>query len=180
MYVLDISLSMETRIEPAVRQLKKALAGLQKDESFGIVVFAGEYYLFRSQLKAVTRSNIEAANEFLDKIELKEGTNLEHVLKRVFRVSGIAEVIVITDGIPSLGETNFDKLAGKVKKMNKANARIDTIGLAGKVPKGNETREEIFGAGRLLKDIAQQNGGIYLEETIGEINAPAPEAPPKN
>ena len=163
-YVLDVSPSMETRIDRAQDELRAALAGLVKGESFGIVAFDAKAYEFDKRLLPATAANIARANKFLNdlKLDVKDGisngTNLQLALRKALQAKDVNVVVVITDGEPTVGETNVKTIAGKARSQNKYKARIDAIGLVGTNPDGST---ETFGAGRLLEQIARDSGGEY-------------------
>lgn len=169
-YVLDISFSMEPRIARAKQELRDALATLQPEESFNIVAFFGKVKWFSKDLTPVTPSGIAQANAFLDGLQLDGGTNLEKALQRALKTPKVNVVVVITDGVPTYGERNFDKLALRVRALNVSHARIFTVGLVGKSPDGTDSS---FEASRLLEKIAQENEGAFRLVALGE-NVPTP------
>jgi Mg-chelatase subunit ChlD len=164
-YLLDISLSMESRIERAKQELNDALAGLGQDESFNVVAFAGNTQPFMDRLVPDTHAWTMKAGGFLDTLQLREGTNLERALSEALRMDGVNVVVVLTDGVPTVGETDFKKLARLIRERNKAHARIYTIGLVGKDPDG---RDESFDATQLLQQIARDSGGTCKLVSLGD------------
>ena len=164
-YVLDVSLSMESRIGRARDELSTALNSLQEDDTFDIECFGEVTHRFRSQLVPADSQNVDAALRFLMIQPLMEGTNLGDAMKRALSIDGVNEVVVITDGVPTIGETNFVKLAKMVQKLNRdVNARIDTVGLVGKNPDGTD---DSFDASQLLTQIARDSGGSSKLVTVG-------------
>jgi Ca-activated chloride channel family protein len=161
---------MEPRIATAERELRAALAGLQPQESFNIVAFYGRTRVHKRALVPATPQNVAQANRFLDGLRLDNGTNLERALVAALGMRDINVVVVITDGVPTYGETNFEKLARRVRVLNKTNARIYTVGLVGKNPDGTD---DTFEATRLLKQIASENSGEFRVVSVEE-------AAPKN
>lgn len=145
--------------------MSNALAGLQARESFNIVAFYGRFRLFDKTLLDANPQNIARANEFLDSLQLGEGTNLERALKTALGVRGVNVVVVITDGVPTYGEQNFKKLARRVRALNTSKARIFTVGLVGKDPDGVD---QTFEATRLLEQIATENGGDFRLASVDE------------
>ncbi len=154
---------MEPRIERAQRELSAALAGLQPQESFNIVAFYGRFQLFSQKLVDVNPQTISQANAFLNGLRLDNGTNLERALQKALGTRGVNVVVVITDGIPTYGEQDFDKLARRVRQLNKLKARIYTVGLVGKNPDGTD---QSFEATRLLQQIAQESNGEFRQASV--------------
>jgi Mg-chelatase subunit ChlD len=155
-YLLDISLSMPTRIERAKDELRNALATLAPGESFDIVAFCARRHTFDSELVEATPKTIADGNEFLDSLSLDEGTDLQSALYQALDVPGVNTVVVITDGVPTVGETNFGKIARHARQHNRQHAKIFTIGLVGKNPDGSD---DSFEASWLLRQLAKESGG---------------------
>ena len=157
-YVLDVSWSMEPRIDRAENELRAALKTLQPNESFGIIALYKKTRVFGKQLLPATTANIAQGNRFLDKLKLGDGTNVEGAMTRALAMRGVNVVILITDGVPNYGEADFDKLATRIRALNTQKARIFTVGLVGKNPDGSD---DSFEAKRLLEKIALQNDGDF-------------------
>ena len=157
-YVLDVSWSMEPRIDRAENELRAALKTLQPNESFGIVALYKKTRVLEKQLLPATPANIAQANRFLNKLILGDGTNVEGAMMRALSMRGVNVVVLITDGVPNYGEADFDNLARRVRALNTQKARIFTVGLVGKNPDGSD---DSFLATRLLENIALQNNGEF-------------------
>lgn len=155
-YVLDVSLSMPTRIAQAKEELRTALETLGQSETFGLVAFDKQAHPFQSGMAAVTPESIAQAQAWLDAQELGEGTNLEAALRFALGQPDVNTVVVLTDGVPTVGESNADKLARLARRLNTNRARIYTIGLVGKNPDGSD---ESFEAAGLLQRLARESGG---------------------
>ena len=157
---------METRIERAQQVLRAALKNLVPGESFGIVAFDERAYPFTAQLLPATPANIARAEVFLNDLKLDvqkhrtNGTNLQLALRRALQTRDVNVVVVITDGEPTIGETNATTIARKARGQNKYKARIDAVGWVGM---GADGTPETFGASALLKQIARESGGEYKE-----------------
>jgi Ca-activated chloride channel family protein len=157
-YVLDVSKSMEPRLERAKRELREALNGLRPQESFNIIAFYGKARVFNKRLLPATPGAIAQGISFIDHLQLDYGTNLERAMTRALAMNDVNVVCVITDGVPTYGERNFTKLARRIRQINVTNARIFTIGLVGENPDGSDQSFEATG---LLREIAQQNNGEF-------------------
>lgn len=155
---------MEDRIDRAERELSDAMGRLVVGESFSIVAFDAKSYAWSQQLKPVTPANLASARRFLDDINLdvkeqrSNGTNLLRALRIALQTKGVNSVVIITDGEPTVGETNYATIATKARALNKRGARIDAIGLVGRRPDGNPAN---FDAGKLLEQLARDGGGEF-------------------
>ncbi len=157
---------MEPRIERAKNELRSALNGLVAGESFNIIGFSEAAKRFKKTLLPATPDNIRMANKWLDNIPLDGGTDVGKAMKQAFSVKGanINVVVLITDGVPNYGITDFDQLAQAIRSMNITGARIDTIGLKGDNfddEDGTSAADREFGASKLLQQIAKDSGGGY-------------------
>jgi hypothetical protein len=164
-YVLDVSPSMKTRIDRARQELRNALATLEPGESFDIIAFGGDIKPLSDQLEEATPEDIANANQFLDKLDFIPSTDLQSALYAALAVRGVNVIVLITDGVPTVGETDFDKIARHIRKHNGPHARIYTIGLVGKNPDGTD---QSFQAGQLLQQLARDSGGDSRLVPLGE------------
>lgn len=172
-YVLDVSLSMESRIARAKQEMRDALAGLQDDESFDIIVFGERSYAFDRALVGVTPRTVAQAGRFLNTVQMMPGTNLESALTRALAMDGVNVICVITDGVPTIdingNDVNDDNkyqriLTRRVREMNINRARIYTIGLVGRDPDG---RDKTFEGTRLLQQLSADSGGVSKIVPLG-------------
>ena len=155
-YVLDISGSMTSRIDRARDELRKALNGFGPDETFDIVVFSDEAAPFAANLMSASAVNVARANHFLGSLRVDGGTNLEAAMREALEITDVNEVVLLTDGVPTLGETDFGKLAREIQRFNKNHARISAVGLLGQNPDGTD---DSFEAEGLLRQITHSSGG---------------------
>lgn len=157
---------MEPRIDRAKNELREALKGLVTGESFNIIAFSEAAKRFQKKFLPAQPDSIAKANAWLDAIPLDGGTNVEKAMKQAFSTKGVKinVIVLITDGVPNYGETNFALLAQKIRAMNTTGARIDTIGLKGDNPadeEGGTPQNKEFEATKLLQQIARDSGGDY-------------------
>lgn len=164
-YVLDVSLSMPTRIRQAKEELQTALETLGQSETFNLVAFDKEAHPFQSSPASVTPNSIAQAEAWLDAQALGEGTNLEAALRFALGQPDVNTVVVLTDGVPTVGENNPDKLARLSRHLNTNRARIYTIGLVGKNPDGSD---DSFQAAGLLQRLARESGGESRLTRLGD------------
>ncbi len=155
-YVLDISGSMTSRIDRAREELRRTLTGLGPDETFDIVTFSDRATPFSANLTPASANSVAQANHFLGSVQVDGGTNLEAAMREALGLANVNEVVLLTDGVPTLGETDFGKLAGEIQKLNKNHARISAVGLLGRNPDGTD---DSFEAEGLLRQITRRSGG---------------------
>lgn len=173
-FVFDSSGSMEgEKIEQAREALKYCLRSLNARDRFGLASFATGVRRLDERLLAVEDENLERARKFVDGIEAAGGTAINEALlsalAMVDRDSGRpAMVIFLTDGRPTVGEDDIEKILENVSEANK---------VAGS---HRPARLFVFGVGHkvnthLLDELAVGNGGtsgyVKPEEEIDRVVA---------
>ena len=150
-YVLDVSTSMnrKRKLDLATQALKDSLAMLQKNDRFNIITFDGDVRTYSNKMLSVTRKNLQRAYTYMDTLQTRTGTYLSEALKEALALK-TSTIIVISDGKPSRGITDTDKLLAFVKRRNRRHARIMTIALG---------QQRQFQGVTLLQQLATQNNG---------------------
>ena len=156
---------MEPRLARAKQVLRDALKTLQGNEMFNIVSFYGKAWPMSKKMLPATPQNLTHGQNFITALRLNYGTNLENAMRHALAHSDVNVVVVITDGVPTYGETDFGRLAAHIRNLNRGRARIFTIGLVGKDPDGTD---QSFEASQLLEQVARENNGDYRQVTLGE------------
>ena len=153
-FVFDTSGSMNDngKIEQARRALQTLLSNLRPDDRFNIVTFASDVKPFRDDLTPATKANLDAARAFVGDIKAVGGTNIEAALDKALAEKSDdkarpRQIVFLTDGLPTVGETSVEKLLNDAQKENDNRARIWTFGVGFDVNT------------RLLDGLASENGG---------------------
>ena len=164
-YVLDISGSMKSRIRRADSELEAALREMHTSDTFNIIAFSDDSRLFDPDMAEVSPQSVQRAGDFLADLPLGGQTNLEGAIARALMLRDVNEVVVLTDGVPTVGDTDFDTLARTVRRVNLTHARISTIGLVGISRDGTD---QSFEAAGLLEQIAHDSGGASKLVPLGQ------------
>lgn len=158
-FVFDTSGSMGgEKIEQAKRALDTILGNLNPNDRFNIVTFASDVNPFRDNLVAASQSNLSEARDFARGIKAVGGTNINDALQsaltqlKLAPVNGMArpqQIVFMTDGQPTVGETRIETILENAEKANpdKNGARIFTFGV------GYDVNT------RLLDTLAEENRG---------------------
>jgi Ca-activated chloride channel family protein len=114
--VLDVSGSMQGRkMDQARAAGKQLLATLRPEDRFRIIDFSSDVRTFRDDFVAATSQNLREANRYLDALEATGSTNIEGALREAVRtqttLGRLPLVLFMTDGEPTVGERNADRLA---------------------------------------------------------------------
>jgi Ca-activated chloride channel family protein len=134
-FVLDTSGSMRgVKMDQAKRALKYCLDNLAPHDRFGMMNFATTVNKYRDGLVDSTKEQVEHARKWVDRLEATGGTAIDAALAAALDMrtsdSGRTFTIVFfTDGQPTVGETNVDKITKNVLAKNTANTRIFTFGV---------------------------------------------------
>ena len=139
--VLDVSGSMSGRkIEQARAAGVQLLSTLRPADRFRLIDFSSDVRSFGDDYTAATAENVRRATRYLGALDASGGTNIEGALREAVRPA-IAEghlpiILFLTDGEPTIGETQPDRLASIAADANSRGRearRIFTFGLGSDV-----------------------------------------------
>ncbi|MBN2012056.1 VWA domain-containing protein [candidate division KSB1 bacterium] len=159
-FVIDRSGSMSgEKIVQAKDALKFCVTNLNPSDYFNIIDFSSEITSFQSELLEATPANIQSALGYISTIDAGGGTNINDALQTALK--GFTDestpniIIFLTDGQPTVGETDNAVIRNNVKTANTHGARLFSFGVGYDV---NST---------LLDQLAEENNGIttYVSPT---------------
>jgi Ca-activated chloride channel family protein len=133
--VLDTSGSMRgVKMEQAKKALKVCLENLGAKDRFALINFATTVNKYRDNLLDVTSEQMTQANKWVDNLEATGGTAINDALTAALELRTKEEgrnftIIFFTDGEPTIGETNVEKILKNTFAKNSANTRIFTFGV---------------------------------------------------
>jgi Ca-activated chloride channel family protein len=132
-FVVDVSGSMSgQKLEQAKAAIRQALSTLRAEDRFRIVAFSSAVRNFRDGWAPATPDALREAREFVDNLQADGGTNiagaLDAVLGTAVPESRLPIVLFLTDGIPSVGEQEPDRIAAQASGRI-GRARIFTFGV---------------------------------------------------
>jgi Ca-activated chloride channel family protein len=135
-FVLDTSGSMAEagKMEKARAALLFGIKSLRPDDRFNVISFAGEEHLMESGLINADASGLARGERFAKSLRATGGTNINdslHAALRQFEGSERPQLIVfMTDGLPTVGETNVERIVDNVRSDRRANnVRLFTFGV---------------------------------------------------
>jgi Ca-activated chloride channel family protein len=137
-FVLDVSGSMAgKKLTQAKKALLFCIENLNKGDRFEIIRFSTEAEALFNGFAAVGEKNLDMAREFIDDLRAIGGTNIDEALNLALKMEKRRGrpymIIFITDGKPTIGETNIDLLVKKVKDANTSSTRIFTFGIGNEI-----------------------------------------------
>jgi Ca-activated chloride channel family protein len=153
-FVLDTSGSMadEGKMDKARSALLFGIRTLNSGDRFNVINFAGEEHLMETKPIAANDAGKKKGEEFVNKLRPTGGTNINDTL-----VAAMAQfedndrpkmLVFMTDGLPTIGVSNVEKIVENLNKAKKADVRIFPFGFGYDV---NTT---------LLDRIGSENGGV--------------------
>lgn len=133
-FVMDTSGSMAgEKIEQARKTLAFCLQRLRPQDHFNIVRFSTDVEALYTNPKAATKANVLAGLAFARELEPAGGTAISPALERALGQTTAKgqphQVIFVTDGIPTVGETDAKKINAMIKAKNAAQTRLFAFGV---------------------------------------------------
>ncbi|MCK5223072.1 MAG: VWA domain-containing protein, partial [Candidatus Aminicenantes bacterium] len=133
-FVLDISGSMSgKKLEKAKGALKFCINNLRRGDRFEIIKFSTEAEALFNSLKPANSGARDKAKRFINDLRAIGGTNVEEALAGALKMKKNKNrpyiIVFITDGKPTIGETNEDKIIGMIRDQNVEGTRIFTFGI---------------------------------------------------
>lgn len=133
-FVLDTSGSMadEGKMEKARSALLFGIRTLRDGDRFNVISFAGEEHLMERGLVAADADGKRRGEEFVKKLKPTGGTNINDSLvaslKQFEKNERPKMLVFMTDGLPTVGETNIEKILANTKEAKGVDVRIFPFG----------------------------------------------------
>lgn len=133
--VLDTSGSMsDVKMSQAKQAVRKCLGSLDSKDRFALIAFSTGVNPYSDKLEEASSDQIEKATNWIDKLRAGGGTAISAALDAALDLRSkdanrSFTVTFFTDGQPTVGETNPQKIVKAVGDKNTANTRIFTFGV---------------------------------------------------
>lgn len=133
--VLDTSGSMsDVKMSQAKQAVRKCLGSLDEKDRFAVLAFSTGVNPYSDKLEGASKDQIEKATNWIDKLRAGGGTAIHAALDAALEyrskdANRSFNVTFFTDGQPTVGETNPQKIVKAVGEKNTANTRIFTFGV---------------------------------------------------
>jgi Ca-activated chloride channel homolog len=134
--VLDTSGSMEhEKLRQAKAALMHTLDTLRPDDRFALIAFATTPISFRQDLSASTAQEVRKARAWVEDLKAEGGTDISAALEAAlgFRTEKqpgrTFQIVFLTDGLPTVGQTDTSKILKIVNRHDKDGIRIYTFGV---------------------------------------------------
>jgi Ca-activated chloride channel family protein len=158
-FVLDTSGSMaeEGKMVKARAALLYGIRILRPQDRFNVISFSGEEHLMERGLINADDQGRKRGESFVQALQPAGGTNINQALSmalRQFESSNRPKILVfLTDGLPTVGETNTARIIENAHQARPQGVRLFTFGVGYDVNTA------------LLDKLASENGGVadYVE-----------------
>lgn len=133
-FVLDVSGSMiGEKLEQAKKAIQFCIGKLRAGDRFQIIRFSTDVEALFAEPSIADKKNLNKAKSFVSDLRATGGTNIDAALGLALSAkpdnSRPHIIIFITDGKPTIGETDEEKLLQKIRSANISNIRIFTFGI---------------------------------------------------
>ncbi len=140
LFLLDTSGSMNgKKIEQAKDALRFCINELAEGDSFNVVSFATNVNPYKDTLVTVDDKIVKGALDFVDGLNARGGTNINDALLLSLRMFNDSRpgrpcmIVFLTDGEPTIGETNMNDILKNLEGANKSQVRIFVFGVGNDV-----------------------------------------------
>ncbi len=138
-FVMDVSGSMNgAKIEQAKEALNSCVNTLGNEDRFDIIAFNSTIQSFQGRLIEMSKDSRQNVRYFIDNLSASGGTNINEALQTALRLENStlqrpADIIFLTDGLPTEGETDIQKILDNVLGNRRQNVRIFSFGVGWEV-----------------------------------------------
>ena len=139
-FVVDVSGSMRgQKMDQARAAGHQLLASLGAADRFRIIDFSTDVRTFRDGFTQATRQSVAEAGRYIDDLRPEGSTNISGALEEALDVSSdesrMPIVFFVTDGEPTVGERNPDRIAALAARL-RGRARVFSFGVGADVNAG--------------------------------------------
>jgi len=176
-FVVDVSGSMSgQKLDQAKGALRQALATLRPEDRFRLVAFSSGVRQFRDGWAPATQEALREARAFVDNLQADGGTNISGALDAVLGTavpeSRLPIILFLTDGIPSVGEQQPDRIAAQASGRI-GRARVFTVGVGHDV--NTYLLDRLAREGRGAAEYVPPDGNVEVAvgNMLGKLRRPA-------
>lgn len=136
-FVVDTSGSMQgAKIAQAKGALRFFLGSLAPEDAFNLIPFSSEARPLFASPRALTEETRKEALDAIERIEAAGGTNIHDALAQAMNLAQddrLPIVLFLTDGQPTVGETDAARILSRIKDANTRKARLFVLGVGNDV-----------------------------------------------
>lgn len=176
-FTADVSSSMSgERILQLKESINYFIDLLNPQDKFNIITFGTHIVSFEPDLISATPENIQKAHDFVYQIYALGMTNIDEAIDSSFAQSfgdsTSNNLIFLTDGKPTIGETSATEIINKSKLLNENNVRIFSFGIGTELNRSLITGIAIENNGYSTFIEADDSISILVNNTFNRISKP--------
>ncbi|XP_039529771.1 inter-alpha-trypsin inhibitor heavy chain H3-like isoform X1 [Pimephales promelas] len=179
-FIIDRSGSMYGRkIQQTRLALLKILGDLDEDDHFGLITFDSEIKTWKNELLKATEENLEIAKSFVKKISDRGATDINaavlagvDMINRHPREGTASILILLTDGDPTSGEINKERIMANVKEAIGLKFPLYCLGFGYDVNFDFLTQMSLENAGVSRRIYEDSDADLQLQGFYDEVAVP--------
>jgi Ca-activated chloride channel family protein len=169
--VLDVSGSMSgDKLDQAKAALAQLLGGLHRGDRFRVVTFGSGVRRYGAGWTDATTDSVRAAQDWVRRLDTGGGTNIAGALTEALaerpREGALGVVVFLTDGLPTVGETDPEHLADQAER-SRGPFRVFAFGIGYDV--NTYLLDRLTDRARGVTEYIRPGGDI--EQTVGALAA---------
>ena len=177
-FVLDTSGSMsdEGKMEKARSALLFGVRNLRDGDRFNVINFAGEQHLLENGLIAADAAGRKRGEDFISRLTPSGGTNINDSLRAALRQFDSTDrpkmLVFMTDGLPTVGESNVEKIVRNTQEIKVENLRLFTFGVGYDVNTSLLDKLAAENSGEATYIEPKENLEIKVSNFFAKVNSP--------
>ncbi|KAK2874900.1 hypothetical protein Q8A67_022053 [Cirrhinus molitorella] len=179
-FIIDQSGSMHGRkIEQTRLALLRILSDLDEDDHFGLITFDSEVSFWKRELLRATERNLGNAKSFVKEIRDRGATDINaavlagvEMINRHPREGTASILILLTDGDPTSGETNKQKIMSNVKEAIGTKFPLYCLGFGYDVNFDFLTKMSLENSGVARRIYEDSDADLQLQGFYDEVAVP--------
>ncbi|XP_066527272.1 inter-alpha-trypsin inhibitor heavy chain H3-like [Hoplias malabaricus] len=179
-FIIDQSGSMYGRkIEQTRLAMLRILEDLSKDDHFGLITFDDSVDVWKPELLQASERNLQLAKDFVRKITDRGSTDINaavlkgvQMIKRHPRKGSVSILILLTDGDPTSGETNIERIQTNVKKAIGGKFPLYCLGFGFDVNFEFLQKMALENSGRAVRIYEDSDADLQLKGFYEEVATP--------
>ncbi|XP_073732393.1 inter-alpha-trypsin inhibitor heavy chain H3 isoform X1 [Misgurnus anguillicaudatus] len=179
-FIIDRSGSMHgKKIEQTRLALLKILSDLSEDDHFGLITFDSRVDLWKRELLKATKANLDDAKSFVQEITARGATDINaavlegvNMFKRQPQAGSASILILLTDGDPTSGETNTERIMSNVRKAIESKFPLYCLGFGYDVNFDFLTKMSLENNGVARRIYEDSDADLQLQGFYDEVAIP--------
>ncbi|XP_073681475.1 inter-alpha-trypsin inhibitor heavy chain H3-like isoform X2 [Garra rufa] len=179
-FIIDHSGSMSGRKMQQTRlALLRILSDLDEDDHFGLITFDSEVSFWKRELLKATETNLKNAKSFVKEIRDRGATDINaavlagvEMINRHPREGTASILILLTDGDPTSGETNIQKIMSNVKEAIGTKFPLYCLGFGYDVNFDFLTKMSLENSGVARRIYEDSDADLQLQGFYDEVAVP--------